>query len=98
MQDSTETADVKVEDARVMVVTTTHVPAEIGLGDDMDGIAMMTGEYGWLVYSGHEFDEEDAERFAPVKKLLDFAKARGFRYVMFDRDADALDGFETFDW
>lgn len=56
-------------------------------------------EYGFLAYCHEERSEETHDDLWAV---LQFACARGFNYVLFDRDAVILDqtetGLEVFDW
>lgn len=61
--------------------------------------ATATGAYGWLVHA-----ERDVSVYRKVPKrdrdaltkLLAFAKAKGFAYVLFDCDADCIEGFKKY--
>lgn len=56
------------------------------------------GGYGWFMYvqdEGH--DETDAE-FPGLGQVFAFANKLGFSYVLFDRDAETVDGLPTYDW
>lgn len=61
--------------------------------------ATATGTYGWLVHAERTVDQyrkvpkRDREAF---KKLLDFAQLKGFVYVLFDADADPIEGFKKY--
>ena len=81
---------------RTLLVSTSHLPASIALGDDpaMDDVSSMHGENGWLVYVGASFKGEHRE----LRALLAYAADRDCHYVMFDAAAVELPNFPTFSW
>lgn len=94
----------KPEIAKVLVVATNHVPEGLAVENGqgvvpMAELAQMVNEYGWMLNVDIDRDFGALDHLAyPVKAILLFAKKRGCRYVLFDRDADELEGFPVFDW
>ena len=91
-----------VEIAQVIVLSTTHVGESIATGDHplMNTVASMTGEHGWLVFTGAHLPVVTNEPAAVqvLRDLLHFAKQRGCTYVLFDSDGPTLSQFPTYDW
>ena len=99
--------------ARMLVVSTGHIPGALAneatapAGDaPIARIATATGDYGWLVNTGHSADYvlnqlgasgTETTRQA-VLELLHFAKRRGFHYILFDADGEELPQFTLYDW
>lgn len=87
-------AAVDAASARVLVLSTAHIPAALAnevtasaADAPIARIALATGEYGWLVYTGHGDDY-----------VLGQPQRRGFRYILFDADGEELPQFTLYDW
>jgi hypothetical protein len=52
-------------------------------------------ETGWFVYAHPEPPEGTPD---DLKAVMAYARGNGFDYILFDRDADDVDGLPTFDW
>lgn len=92
-----------LEIAKALVLSTGHLGAAIATGDDplMNSFASMTGEHGWLVFTGPEHMPVVANEPAAVqvlRDLLHFARHCGCTYVLFDSDGPTLPQFPTYDW
>lgn len=92
-----------LEIAEVLVLSTGHLGAAIATRDDslMNTVASMTGERGWLVFTGPDHVPVVANEPAAVqvlRDLLHFARHRGCTYVLFDSDGPTLPQFPTYDW
>src|SRR5690606_27474651 len=88
------------EVVRTLIATTGHVTREEAKVLDEAGYSR--GEYGWLLYvSGIEDLPVIPEIESPSEGLAGaIARARelGCRYLLLDRDADALEGVPVYDW
>lgn len=92
-----------LELAQVLVLSTGHLGATIATGDDplMNTVASMTGEHGWLVYTGPEHVPVVANEPGAMQVLRDIlhhARQQGCTYVLFDSDGPTLPQFPTYDW
>jgi hypothetical protein len=54
-------------------------------------------EYGWFVYVG-DTDIIDAAEWPGLHAVGMLAKRRGIEYVLFDCDANTVDGLTKYDW
>lgn len=94
----------KLEIEQTLVLSTAHLRESIATGDGdeprMDSVASYTGEYGWLVWAGMDPDdgEDGHDAMQELRNLLNFAMLNGCKYVRFDRDADTIEGFPTYEW
>lgn len=91
------------EFAKVLVVSAAHLGSAITTGDvpPMNSIASMTGDYGWLVYTGADLlpvEEGEPAAMQGLRDLLQYARKRGCQYVMFDADGPTLKQFPTYEW
>ncbi len=91
------------EFAKVLVVSTAHLGSAIATGEKplMNSIASMTGDYGWLVYTGPDHlpvEDDEPAAMQVLRDLLHYARRRGCEYVMFDSDGPTLKQFPTYDW
>ena len=62
---------------------------------DYDGPAWMKGDYGWFVYV---VDDAGDELPADLTACMALARERGSFWVMFDRDAAAIEELPVHDW
>lgn len=53
--------------------------------------------YGFFVWSGMEGDEPDDDALAEVTACQRFARSLGCDFILFDADADTVEGLEVFD-
>lgn len=91
---------------RHLVISTNHIRPSTA--DLLDHWALMLPEarplgvaeagYGWFALAD-PLDGEELEMVPPeLRAAIDFARAQGCRWLLLDRDADCVDGLETFDW
>jgi hypothetical protein len=86
---------------RMLDISTAHISQETCDAATAKAITWAnTGptEFGFIVYV---HDERDDETFNDLWDVIEFARAWGFEYVMFDRDAPHLpegSGLPVFDW
>ncbi len=95
------------EIAKILIVTTAHLtPAERDRLSGEDGLparAQLVGEFGMQVWvpplSGIlTYDSSGADSdSAGLTGCLKLARELGCRYVLFDRDAEAVDGVPLYD-
>jgi hypothetical protein len=96
------------EFAKVLVLSTGHLGSALATGTNplMNSLASMTGEHGWLMWTGPDGSGGDrlpAGTHEPaamrvLRDLLRYARKRGCRYVLFDADGPTLKQFPTYDW
>lgn len=53
------------------------------------------GVFGWVIFCHEEKDETIPE---DLWRVLEYARAKGCEYVMFDADADMIDDLPTYEW
>lgn len=101
----------KPEIRKVLVCSTSHVSRNVMVLLDLqndDSIALSSVicsnvEYGWLVrYWPPALSEcrTEAWRTIPrcLKDVIERAESIGCNMILFDRDADTLDGIRTYEW
>lgn len=99
----------KPEEMRALVVSTGHVTREEAQEMDACGttgptpehglVVSMTGDYGWLLYTGADNDEARRDAMSDgLRAVYDYARAHGFDFVRFDNDAGTLTGAPTYEW
>jgi len=89
----------KLEIDRVLVCSTSHLTQEDSqnLFDEATDLVVYTmGEYGWMILACPLENEQNHS--ANLEKLLEFARKKKCDWIRFDRDAEELEGFETFSW
>jgi hypothetical protein len=91
---------------RHLVISTSHIlPATADLLDqwapmipESRPLGVAEAGYGWFVLTdpldGLEREMVPDELWA----VIEFARAQGCRWLLLDRDADCVDGLETFEW
>ena len=91
---------------RHLVISTSHIrPATADLLDqwapmvpESRPLGVAEAGYGWFVLTdpldGLEREMVPNELWAAIE----FARAQGCRWLLLDRDADCIDGLETFEW
>lgn len=90
-----------IPEERMAVLSTGHVPFEesIHIGvliDDGDIIGMCRDE-GWLVHTTPL--RESCRGLVPqLNYVLGYLRAKGFDWVLFDRDAGGTDELDAYDW
>lgn len=89
---------------RYLDLSTAHLPRHLaveGLGE-VDGVVAYRLEYGWLMTVPTDADAEaaghDGEVPAEVLAIQRYARERGCDRVLFDADADTVDGLPTWEW
>ena len=82
------------EIAKMLVLSTAHVTRETAEWLNTETVGYRKGDYGWIIYTDADPDELAPELVA----CLEFAKAQGCEWIMFDCDADKIDSLETFEW
>lgn len=97
----------KPEIRKVLVCSTSHVTRRVAEALDgnhlcIDGICWNNVEYGWLVRYWNSKQEPNSIEWkcTPVcmKHVIAKAEELGCSMILFDCDADTLDGVKTFDW
>lgn len=64
------------------------------LGDDEYIIAYPKHVYGWFIPLGQSFDAAPGD----LKKVVEKAEELKCQWIMFDRDADEVNGLKTYNW
>lgn len=86
-----------IEEAKTCVISTAHLPAEeaSSLTHAFNGRNAMgfLREEGFMVYHDNRLPDLPCLSF-----ILGYMKAKGYDWVMFDRDAGTLPVFESFQW
>ena len=75
--------------------------ADCGDGDIWSMTVYEKGQWGYIFPIIDDYIEDHKTRaFLPSDLLtvIDFAHAQGCSWVMFDRDADQIDGLPVYDW
>ena len=78
---------------RTLMLSTTHLPA--GELAAVEAIAILTGEYGWLVYV---FSDIDAEETPSLAAAVALAIRETCDFVRFDSDGPLVAELPTFVW
>lgn len=90
---------------RFVVISTAHVSETTAKrlnntpAKKWPGLGGPYGEYGWFLYAHDENagvgpDVIPAELFG----VMTWARKQGFDYILFDCDADQIEGLPAFDW
>lgn len=61
-------------------------------------ITMGATPYGWFIYVPTVEKLQEADVPTDLRSVLEYARAKGFRYLLFDRDAEPIEELPTFDW
>lgn len=56
----------------------------------------MRGPYGWILYVHPDQDLEPGYWPEELAAVADWARKQGFEYVLFDRDADTVEGLPIY--
>lgn len=98
----------KPEIVKMLVCTTAHVPRRLAECFDNqthcpEGIVYNNVEYGWLIRYWPPEDCEEREelwRLMPVslRAVIDVAEENGCKMILFDNDAEELEGLKTYEW
>jgi hypothetical protein len=97
-------AETQVETFTCPILSTGHVPKEtaekLDEGSLDNCISYSLGEYGWLTYTDPNAMRRGESMGCPyLDDILAWARKKGHRYVMFDRDAELYKNlFPIFDW
>lgn len=59
-------------------------------------VNMASTHFGWFLYCDEDVDALDCPD--DLKAVMRWVRAQGLEYVLFDRDADQVEGLPTFDW
>jgi hypothetical protein len=80
--------DTGIEVDRTLVLSTEHIRASTGVFIDNEDIASYSSEYGWVIYVGGEF--EDDEWPDDLKAVVKFAQEKKCDYLRLDRDGPTV--------
>lgn len=81
----------------VPVLSTAHMPTEHALETLEGNTPIAAYPEGWFLYVGEESSGyEDTPEW--LEELFLWAESRGYTWVRFDRDGDAIDELPQFDW
>lgn len=86
---------------RVLVCSTSHITAEDNqsLFDEETGLVVYEmGEYGWLILARPIDASEPRKHSDTLEKLLAFTRKHRCDWLRLDRDANEIEGLETFEW
>ena len=100
-----------LEIAKMLVLSTWHLNHQtaalfdtaessgVQVGDDHMTV-YDKGQWGYIVPILDEFSDDDFRDMMPSDLLpvIDFALAQGCTWLMFDRDADQVDGLPVYEW
>lgn len=80
---------------QMLALSTAHMPNQ---APDFGELRALDDEYGIIVfvYSVEEHDGQDVPQW--LQPIMKYARDKGCRYIYFDRDVPAIEGFETWDW
>jgi hypothetical protein len=96
-----------IERHTLITLSTAHVPESLATADEvaaraaiMDGLALATGEHGWLVNVDRDLStvKEPGSIVDALREILWWAKKRGADYVLFDADGPVIERFAVYDW
>jgi len=96
---STKTPDFLAYAEPLVALSTGHLDADTGtnLDDNAWGLIIYPTETGAFIYCNPTTAFSQAVP-PELLNILTLAKAAGFVWVKFDRDACLIDGLPTFDW
>lgn len=82
----------------MLALSTAHIRPETSdtMAAGMAGVAYEKGDYGFFVPVPSPADE--VRRCEDLAACFAFARARGFSWLMFDCDAEQVDGLPVYDW
>jgi hypothetical protein len=87
---------------KVLVLSTSHVPDAWGKAfkEFGDSIRWQEHEYGWIVWVLYYLDEDELGYGLPqwIRPIWRIAQSEKCSMILFDRDADEIDGVKTYDW
>lgn len=88
-----------VEVQKMLVLSTAHISRETALYlDNYQSIGYSKDEYGWFIPIT-DVDTQYRNGWPDdLWAIRKFAIAHGCSWIMLDRDADTIDGLETWDW
>jgi hypothetical protein len=92
-----------LEIRKILVLSTIHVTAETAAylnNTDCQSWPKVGGpysEYGWVM-SAHPNDELDRELSEDLAAVFSFAQSKDCSMVLFDRDAEVVEGLKTYEW
>ncbi len=92
-----------METHKMFALSTGHVSKDtaemLDLDDDRLGVVVYPkGDYGWFIPITEYLEESEREISPDIAKVVDYALARGFTWLMFDRDANVIDDLPLYDW
>jgi hypothetical protein len=90
---------------RFVVISTGHVSPETAAhlestpSLDWPTIGGRYSEYGWFMYAS-DINDMPGDLAIPddLFAVMTWARSQGVEHILFDRDADAIDGLPWFDW
>ena len=87
------------EIAKMLVLSTAHLTEATcnSYLPGWDGPAYQKGDYGWFVPMFDHF-RECVDGADDLRACMEKAAALGCEWLMFDRDADQVDGLPVYDW
>lgn len=89
-----------MEIERCLVLSTAHLSEkDVNRLDTLwnDGFPVMKFREGFNVVAS--WDNQYYKGFSPsFKKLLDLARSNNCKWLLFDRDGDAIEGYKVYEW
>jgi hypothetical protein len=66
----------------------------------IEGVSADETRYGWLMHASNGAAQYAREHDWPAELLpiVELARSKGCEYILFDRDAEPIEGLPTFDW
>lgn len=95
----------KLEIDRTLVCTTSHITAEDNqqlFDEETNLVVYSMDEYGYMIWTGgntFQLYMQEAKNISDsFRILLTFAKQQKCEWLRLDRDAEEIEGLETFEW
>ncbi|PZP71801.1 hypothetical protein [Methylorubrum populi] len=86
---------------RMLVLSTSHLrqeTAQLLEADEAGVIRHEKGEYGWIIPIIDNPSNEPPPNLTDLVGIYGLARSVGATWIMLDRDADTVDGLETWEW
>lgn len=87
----------------ILVLSTAHITEgeakDIELELALGPLSGFSREYGYMLHvSSNQLLIAEQQGWNNVRELLSAARYAGYNWLMFDRDAEIITGYPTFDW
>lgn len=92
-----------MEIRKIMMCSTGHIPGHIAKRFNNDtycpeGVVIENVEYGWFVRYWNTRDEPRSHWPHQLRLVVEAAESNECSMILFDCDADELDGIRTYEW